>query len=121
MDHLNNLITVGTSIIVLLVGTIVVLLTKLKEIKDLRAELQGPTIVGVVGCQVPKILTPYKDFVDYKKARRCRDDIVVLHCRLLSYALKKCDFVCSDVYKSDEKVHKPNDAFWNALVVKETN
>lgn len=119
MDKINALITAGSGVIILCLGLIITLLSKVKEIKNLRSELQGPQIVGVVGCNVPKSLVRYKDFVSLKKAKRCRDDIVVLHCRLLSYALRHCDFVCSDVYKSDEKIHKPNDAFWAALVNEE--
>lgn len=116
LDNLNaalaSLTVTGTAFFALLI----LFLSKVKEVKNLRASMDGPTIVGVVGCSVPKQLVHCKDFVDIKKARRSNDEIVVLHCRLLSYALKKCDFVCCDAYKTDEKIHKPNDAFWNALI-----
>jgi len=116
VSKIEALLTIAGSSLTLLLGMIVLFLSKLKEIRELRSQLSGPTIVGVVGTTVPKELVAYRDFVDYKKARRCNDDIVILHCRLLSYALRKCDFVCADVYRTDEKVHKPNDQFWKALI-----
>lgn len=117
--NVKQLLEVGlpilTAAVLLLTGF---LLKFVKDIKDIRAELNhlNVTIIGVVaGSKIPPALAPFPDYVNLKKAKKCNKAICVLHCRTLSYALRHCDFVCADVYKIDEKVHRPNDDFWAAL------
>lgn len=116
----DTLSTVSTIItIVMLGGCLAGLKTFLEMRNTFHDIMKRPMIIGVVGGRVPKALTPKKDFSSYKLAVRSHDEVVILHCRTISYALRKCDFVCADV-KSDPKIHTPGEAtFWASLVEKE--
>lgn len=64
--------------------------------------------IGIVRCKTPECLSGYRDFTDYNKALESGYKVVILHCRNLSYALRKCDFVIADAAE-DEKIINPED------------
>jgi hypothetical protein len=96
-------------------GFLVATLKNAGELKQAYRSLRGSkTVIAIVNAPVPETLRKYRDFSDIKKAMRCSDEIVILHCRTLSYALRFCDFVCAEA-SDDVKIHAPNDPFWDCF------
>lgn len=98
----------GIVVVTTLIGAITVLIKKVIDLKNTIRPLK--CIIGVVG-QTPESLIKYPDFSSYEKAMSSPDKIVILHCKTLSYSLRKCDFVCADA-DCDPKIRKPTDKFW---------
>lgn len=104
MNSLISYITILTA----LVGAVTILVKKCIELKRIVRPLK--CIIGIVG-QTPECLIKYPDFTSYEKALASPEKTVILHCKTLSYSLRKCDFVCADA-ESDPKIRKPDDEFW---------
>lgn len=91
-----------------LTACVLAILACTKQVVEFVQQLRSDkVIIGVVG-RVPSELYPLKDYTSLSKAKRSSDEVVVLHCRTNSYALRHCEFVVSDV-SHDEKVIDPRD------------
>lgn len=113
MDYLATL-----QIVASVVGSIVTvaILPLIRTITEHTVRRANKMIIGIPsGSILPPALEKLPDYTDYKKALHSEFGKVVLHCRTLSFALRKCDFV---VYEgnTDPKVHSANDKIWESIV-----
>lgn len=97
---LNVLIPVLSGII----GFLTPFIVKYANYKKTRSKR---VFIGVVG-SLPECLAPYADFTDFKKAVNSGYRVCVVHCKDLSFALRKMDFVVADAAK-DPKIIDPSD------------
>lgn len=106
MDRMVTLITILGS-----TGLLTSLCTFVGRLIEEKRRRSCVTILGVVG-KLPSstmtVLAPYPDFTDIRKAIRSGYSFVVLHCRMPSYALRKCDFVVMEG-GHDEKIIEASD------------
>lgn len=116
MDFFNNISTVVIPFLTLVIGFATPHVLKFLEWRRERARR---LFIGIVRCKTPECLTKYRDFTDYHKAVASGFKVVIVHCRTLSFALRKCDFVIANT-GDDEKIISPNDeAAIDAILEKE--
>lgn len=118
MEEMNDFAVIQWIIAVglptLCTSIIIPLVSSLRSSKLKRSE---KVVYGVVGKRLCEPLAHLPDYTDYHKAINSSDRKVVLHCRTLSFALRKCDFVCADM-ADDVKIYAPDDPVWEQLVEK---
>lgn len=94
-------------IIPILTGLIGLLTPVVCRILNERKNRSRRMMIGVIG-SMPEVLAEYADFTDYRKALKSGYRVCIVHCRSLSFALRKMDFVVCDL-KKDPKIISPDD------------
>lgn len=109
-----DIVTLVTIIIPAIIASIVIPLYKFISNKyKFRA---NKVVIGIVDCKVPPALLNFRDFTSYKKAMFDPENLVILHCRNVSYALRYCDWVCiNNKGMRDEKLIPYDSQFWENL------
>lgn len=117
LDSLNEVsieqVIISLTGVATALSVLITLSIKIK--KEIINSCNSKTIIGVVG-ELPLCLSKLPDYTSLFKARNSSQDFVILHCKNLSYALRKCDFVCSEIGK-DPKIKSAKDInFWSAII-----
>lgn len=111
---MESLLATATSALVAVTALITTLTLLVPKVRELRKTLRrNMTLIGVVG-KCPEPLKHVPEYTDIKKAVDSGHKQAVLYCRTLSFALRHCDYV-SYITGSDEKIHTPEDPFWEHL------
>lgn len=109
-------ITLITTFVTLLTGFIGAFIVLIGKVRKLRTAIRRKCIVVGVLHTVPSGFAKYPDITSLNETKNYSSTIFVMRCRTLSYALRKCDFVCCDSDYRDPKIYPPGDVFWEELL-----
>ena len=108
-------IAVSITTIASVLGGVALVLSKFKEVRHIldAGDSMHVYIGAVYGTTLPSCLNKFPDVTSIKQARLCKSKYVIIWCKTLSYALRKCDLVCGS--GTDVKIHDVDDNIWTAI------